>query len=283
MIEKQIFTFWHSHELPLLNKICIDSWQKTNPNFRIHIITNENLHEYVECFPKNYERLIIQHKSDYIRMYLLYYYGGVWLDNTILMLDKLENIFDFSIHKLQAYRCYYNCNYLIENSILYSPKHNGFMKLWLMEFTKAIAIGLTTFYRLNYRKHKEIYNKYNQVYRVYLTNMITYRITEKRCSANNLHHVINKWVFSFSLHRLVNKNEENNNFRGEFIKMTSGDRERLLYFVGLGNKIENSQVLASSKIRLVEQDVSKSELEEFNNKADCWLKLYMNNVKNLIH
>lgn len=91
-----IFTYWNSTELPLLNKYCIQTWEKHNPECKIILLNNDNLDEYVKTLPNNFNKLIVQHKSDYIRTYLLYHYGGVWIDCTIIINTHLSNIFDLN-------------------------------------------------------------------------------------------------------------------------------------------------------------------------------------------
>lgn len=98
----QIFTYWDSEKLPILNEYCIYTWRKYNPDFSIVILNDTNIHKYVKTFPINYEKLIVQHKSDYIRTYLLYHYGGIWIDSTLILRGKLGDIFDLKIKdKLQ--------------------------------------------------------------------------------------------------------------------------------------------------------------------------------------
>lgn len=91
-----IFSYWDNVQLPLLNKYCISTWEKHNPDCNVIILNDDNLHSYVKSVPDNFDKLIPQHKSDYIRTYLLYHYGGVWIDCTIIINTHLSNLFDFT-------------------------------------------------------------------------------------------------------------------------------------------------------------------------------------------
>lgn len=92
---KVIWWCWLQGEeqIPELSKICLHSLRRELPDYRIRIITLENLHKYVEI-PK-----IIQNKykagwiggaqfSDVIRLLLLAEYGGIWIDSTVYCTDN---------------------------------------------------------------------------------------------------------------------------------------------------------------------------------------------------
>jgi hypothetical protein len=104
----KIFTYWNDVELPVLNKYCMYTWSKYNPDISIICINDSNIQDYVKKFPINYDKLIVQHKSDYIRTYMLYHHGGIWLDNTIILKGNIAEMFDLNIKdKLQLFKA---CN-----------------------------------------------------------------------------------------------------------------------------------------------------------------------------
>lgn len=74
---------------PDLIKACVNSVKQNMPNKDIVILTQDNLKDYIQ-FPQyiieKYEKGIITkaHYSDIIRAELLYKYGGIWIDSTVL-------------------------------------------------------------------------------------------------------------------------------------------------------------------------------------------------------
>ncbi len=74
---------------PLLVKRCYNSLQKNLTDREIVVVTEENLHDYVE-FPQyiidKWKQGIITyaHFSDLLRLELLIKYGGLWIDSTVL-------------------------------------------------------------------------------------------------------------------------------------------------------------------------------------------------------
>jgi hypothetical protein len=82
--------YWDSIERPeLINEI-----QRYNaPKFtgwNIKILNNNNIFDYVNksSLPKNFDNLIVQHKADWFRLYLLNHYGGCWIDMAIIINNK---------------------------------------------------------------------------------------------------------------------------------------------------------------------------------------------------
>lgn len=147
----QIFTYWDAEKLPILNEYCIHTWRKYNPDVSITILNDTNIHQYVKTFPINYDKLIVQHKSDYIRTYLLYHYGGIWIDSTIIIKGKIGDIFDLSIKdKIQLidtqtkriftkrYAFRYKGRHFHNNFMCCLKPYNELVKVWLNNFIWCI-------------------------------------------------------------------------------------------------------------------------------------------------
>lgn len=77
-------------EMPPIVRFCVNSIRKCNPDRNIILLTEKNLNDYVSL-PKYVEDkykngiLTPTHYSDIIRLYLLYSYGGTWIDATVYM------------------------------------------------------------------------------------------------------------------------------------------------------------------------------------------------------
>jgi len=79
-------------QAPELVKACVESVRRNLPDREIIIITNENIHDYVQ-FPDYIEKkwkagiISFAHLSDILRVELLCRYGGIWIDSTVLCTD----------------------------------------------------------------------------------------------------------------------------------------------------------------------------------------------------
>ena len=102
--EKIIWWCWLQgfEQAPKLVKSCFESLKKNMPDYDIRIITYANiknyitLPEYIE--EKHYKGIIgAAHYTDLIRLELLYHYGGIWIDSTVLCTDdKMRNVIENS-------------------------------------------------------------------------------------------------------------------------------------------------------------------------------------------
>lgn len=99
-----LWQYWHQgkENAPLLIKKCFESVQKYESNRKINVLSFDTIKDYVEL-PGRYYDLVnsgnmpVALFSDILRMYLLTQYGGIWIDSTILLTDKIpQEIIDSS-------------------------------------------------------------------------------------------------------------------------------------------------------------------------------------------
>lgn len=89
---------------PNIVKVCVNSHRKNLPkNVKYTIITEQNYKNYIDIPNYIIEKvnkgfITITTLSDIIRSCLLFKYGGMWIDSTVLIHKPLEyNIFNFNI------------------------------------------------------------------------------------------------------------------------------------------------------------------------------------------
>lgn len=93
---KYIFSFWEPKEnIPSYLKLCIKSWQKFLPEYKIIILDYSNLDEWLgqNFFDKSlYKNFSLPMQADAIRCALLKKYGGIWFDtDTIITSENVKN------------------------------------------------------------------------------------------------------------------------------------------------------------------------------------------------
>ena len=149
---KKIWVFWDS-ETPPKNVLQIYEYHKKMlKTWDIELLNNKTIYKYIkkEEFPKNYEKLIIQAKSDWIRLYLLKKYGGVWMDSTIILNSEeaLSQLYDKTIQEKSEFSGFTyksdikdNIYTYIENWFIMCPKNSNLISKWYDEYTHAIDIG----------------------------------------------------------------------------------------------------------------------------------------------
>ena len=140
-------------------------------NWDLRFLIDENISLYLNSslFPEEFHHIIPQHRSDFLRLCLLYYYGGWYIDTTVMinsdsfMEDALEEI---KKKRAQLYGyCFLQCPLKnIESNVLYAPKHSSVMKAWKDEFESAIIHGET---RYTYEVHRNGVDVPAQIFRPY--------------------------------------------------------------------------------------------------------------------
>lgn len=174
ILPKIIWTHWDNMDkASLFIKNNIEMRKKKLNDWTIHFLNDSNIDLYIDrkLYPKNYNKLMPAHKSDWVRMYLLQKYGGVWLDAGIIINNEIDfnNIYENSIIYESELTGFYlegstinnDPTTFIENWFIMVPLNSRIMKSWYREFEYAINIGF-----LNYRN--EITNKGVDVIKVYM-------------------------------------------------------------------------------------------------------------------
>ena len=95
-MKKIIWQYWHQgiENAPQIIKNCIASVKKFHPEYEQKILSFETIKDFVNI-PQKYYELLEQKKipiaifSDILRLHLLEKYGGIWIDSTIFLTDKI--------------------------------------------------------------------------------------------------------------------------------------------------------------------------------------------------
>jgi hypothetical protein len=139
-IPKQIWSYWDSDEIPNIVQKCIGSWQKTNPDYQINVLSKKTVSNYVTP-PPGFEYFPPQKQSDWTRLAVINEYGGVWLDASTIITGPLAWINGFGKDTV----LYYidanspDKNYLnVENWFMASVPKGKFISAWFEEFNYSI-------------------------------------------------------------------------------------------------------------------------------------------------
>jgi len=95
-IPKTIHYCWFGGgEMPDQGKLCIDSWRSYCPGYEIIEWNESNFDVNVSKFSKEaYKAEKWAFVSDYVRMYVLYNYGGVYLDTDVELIKNLDTLLE---------------------------------------------------------------------------------------------------------------------------------------------------------------------------------------------
>lgn len=136
MINKQIWIYWNSgwNNAPEISKICLSSWYKFNPDFKIIELDDTNIRSYFNIdkdFNFANKHIDVVAKSDIIRLGLLKNNGGIWVDSTCLCTKPLSSWLDDTMinYNFFAYNKHIN-HVLISSWFLASNFGDYIVKKW---------------------------------------------------------------------------------------------------------------------------------------------------------
>jgi mannosyltransferase OCH1-like enzyme len=174
MIEKTIHYCWFGNgQLDEKSKKCIESWKIFCPEYKIVEWNESNFNIHMNPFVEEaYQKKKWAFITDYVRLYVLYNYGGIYMDTDV---ELLKNIDCFLNHK--AFSGFEN-NMLIPTGIMASEKNNEWIK-----------------YLLSYYDNKHFINTDNSLNTQPNTGIITNMTLEKyNLVLNNEFQILNNEV-----------------------------------------------------------------------------------------
>lgn len=160
-IPKIIWTYWDDeNNIPESVYKCMDTWSKYNPDYTIHLVLRRNLHFFLPDVDILNMKMATtpQRTSDFVRLFLLERYGGVWCDATIMLTGKLN--YDSRNEEFIGYHIeHFNIKYewpVIENWFFACPPKSDFISKWKNTFIKINNFDTSDDY-VNYIKNLGVY------------------------------------------------------------------------------------------------------------------------------
>lgn len=136
--KKVIWTCWLQGEnnAPDLVKKCIESIRKKSNGWEVVVITEENFNNYIELpdyLINKWKKGIITntHFSDILRCALLIQHGGIWIDSTCYLSDKIPQYVYEDNKKMFCFKHKYRNEDTIEfgSWFIFSQKNNRLLEL----------------------------------------------------------------------------------------------------------------------------------------------------------
>ncbi len=161
-IPKLIWIYWHEQQIPFFIQRIIAHNKKILPGYDFRILNQVTVKDYLPEISFK-QKLKIAHKADIIRLELLYQYGGIWLDATVILKENLAWLEELSALQKYDLIAYYRerstidrANPVVETWFLASPPKTAFMKAWADEFGKIKDIGYQYYEELRQRADYDI-------------------------------------------------------------------------------------------------------------------------------
>lgn len=153
-LPKIIFCYWHNYEDDDFIKLFIENWKrKISPEWNIIVLHKNNVNEYTNGKMLKYNNLDNTKYSDFLRLYLLKEYGGVWMDITTIILrgdfidryhdEMIKNRYDCLMYKVKKSETEQFIN--TENWFIMAPKNSKLINELFDIFNKAFEMGFLKF------------------------------------------------------------------------------------------------------------------------------------------
>ncbi|OJU52165.1 MAG: hypothetical protein BGN96_07385 [Bacteroidales bacterium 45-6] len=156
---RKIWMYWEGELIPYIVQRCVQRIKDLNQSFQVIFLDPESLVKYLPNFNIENLEMPLANKADLIRLELLYRYGGIWMDATIILNESL----DWTLHIIDEKR--YDCigfwkenstknlEYpVIESWFLCCPPNSPFIKDWLDELRPLGQIGAKKYFEQIRRK-----------------------------------------------------------------------------------------------------------------------------------
>ena len=138
MIPKIIHYCWfgHSEQSPLIN-YCLKSWQERLPDYKIMLWNEDNFDVFsTEYTKKAYNAKKWAFVSDYVRLYALKRYGGIYLDTDI----EVINDFSFILSENRLVTSFTEGG-LISTFFIAAPPNHIFIDALLSFYEREFAVS----------------------------------------------------------------------------------------------------------------------------------------------
>ena len=101
LTNRNVFLYWTGHEYKLISILrkLIHLHSTNGIGYNVKLITPKNIHDYIDDIPSYFYNLCPAHQADFVRVYVICDYGGIWLDSDTIVLDSLDSLFDIIDNK----------------------------------------------------------------------------------------------------------------------------------------------------------------------------------------
>jgi hypothetical protein len=208
-IKLPMFTYWElingASKPPDYIELCFETIKKHSKKyFNLHILNETTIFNYLPNLRKDINDLPITFKSDYIRIALLYEYGGMWMDaDTIMMNDfeylakLLHNGIDFIGFGCSFTTCTGTMGYgKPSNGVIGSVKHGKLIGRYL----RALNVKLNEYFAIEKNK-RESFNYFDlgkyliwEEYAKLMTIDPDYRYYHVPAEMDGTRNAVGKWI-----------------------------------------------------------------------------------------
>jgi len=145
VIPRNIYTYWdHIETMTPVIKNCIKSWYSLHPFYNIHVITDNNINEYLPHLKLTDS---YRYNSELIRLSILAEKGGIWIDPSVhltMNVDWVHSYLHYEQSELITFQKQSKCP-VIDPFLIACKTNSSFMKRWKDEYISSLSFSISTY------------------------------------------------------------------------------------------------------------------------------------------
>lgn len=207
MIPKIIHIYWSNKETPRIVQFCIENIKKRSKKYKV-IQYNE---DFFQSLPrtKYFSKYLTkdQHKADYVRLYVLQKYGGIWMDASQILNNDIYNIIQDN-EESNKLLCFPSVIVRgnIETCFLACEKNNNFVRKWWKEYEMACTIGLWEYKKLNEKYYGKHFSSYLSLNASFAKILHSFKMEENQRSSYYIKPLSKLYSYSHPMYYLIKNN-----------------------------------------------------------------------------
>jgi hypothetical protein len=92
---RNVFLYWVGKDYKVIRRLrnLIYMHSMFGTAYTVHLIDDKNVLTYIHDLPPSFSKLKPAHQADYVRVYTVCKYGGIWLDADTIVMESLDPLF----------------------------------------------------------------------------------------------------------------------------------------------------------------------------------------------
>ena len=165
-MNKIIYSFWEGNKIPDYLLLCIETWKKFLPDFKIEILNYDAVNNIPELknkyYPYLYNNFTLPIQADAIRVSLLNLMGGgIWFDmDTIITSDGIRDLLksDSNLILTSAPDFVANIGFIV------AKENSKILQLWENKIMQNLDMHKKYYSKI--KKYTRIYDLFNRKFRI---------------------------------------------------------------------------------------------------------------------
>lgn len=135
-VSRTVWTYWEGDQPDIVQQ-CLATWKRFLPDWDIRVLNEKSALELDLPKPQKYSQLTTTARSDSLRIALLWKFGGLWMDASIMLLDNLNWLKQYE--HLPAFWFTLRNRQHAENWLIYAPRAGSeLFKKWLFTLNNVL-------------------------------------------------------------------------------------------------------------------------------------------------